>query len=136
MPSAVPPPHTIVADRARPFSCACTKTGRSIRIAVSGELDIATVPVLDSALRSAELVTALVVVDLRDLEFMDSSGARALLAAHRHIRDAAGGRLIVVRGPFEVDWLLELLGFDRELELVDEAQAVAAATALRDPVPA
>jgi stage II sporulation protein AA (anti-sigma F factor antagonist) len=137
VPSAVPLPHPDVAH-ARPFCCTCTRTGRTIRIVVSGELDIATVPVLDSALRSAGHVAALIVVDLRDLEFIDSSGAQLLLTADRSMREAAGGRMLVVRGSYEVDWLLGLLGFDRELELVDESQAIAtvADPALRDPAPA
>jgi uncharacterized protein YbcI len=32
----------------------------------------------------------------------------------------AGGRLVVVRGPDEVDWYLALVGFDREFVLVDQ----------------
>lgn len=50
---------------------------------------------------------------------MDVSAARLMLAADRRIRLAAG-RLVVVRGPAQVDWLLELTGFDRQLELVNE----------------
>ena len=87
-------------------------------ITVRGELDIATVPRLDRDLRQAETETALVVLDLRELEFIDSSGTHLLLAAHRRMC-AAGGRLVVVRGAPEVTWLLELIGLDLELELVD-----------------
>jgi anti-sigma B factor antagonist len=71
--------------------------GNASIVAVTGELDIATVPRLDRALRRAEVDAALVVLDLRELEFPDSSGAHLLLAADRRIR-RAGGRLVVVRG--------------------------------------
>jgi anti-anti-sigma factor len=87
-------------------------------VALGGELDIATLTLLDAALRRAWASSDVVVVDLRELEFIDSSGTRLIVDADRRIR-RSGGRLIVVRGPWEVDWLFVLLGIDRELELVD-----------------
>ena len=89
------------------------------RVAISGELDIAAVPGLDRVLRRAEARAELVVLDLRNLEFMDDSGARLLLAADRRIR-GAGGRFVVVRGRADVMWFVELIGLDLELEFVDE----------------
>ncbi len=85
---------------------------------VAGELDIASVPQLDQALFRAEAGAEVVVLDLRPLEFIDVSSARVLLAAHRRIR-RAGGRLVVVRPASKTDSFFELLGLDRELELVD-----------------
>ena len=86
---------------------------------MAGELDIATAPQLDRALRSAWASTSADVMrlDLRRLEFIDSTGVRLLLDADRCIRHA-GGRLIIVRGPAEINWLLALMGADRLLELV------------------
>ena len=86
------------------------------RVVVTGELDIEAVPELDRALRHAD--APLVVLDLRELEFIDSSGAHLLLAADRRIR-RAGRRFVVVRGGVEVDWFFALIGLDGELELVD-----------------
>jgi anti-anti-sigma factor len=85
---------------------------------VVGESDLASVPELDDELRRAETRTTIVVVDLRELEFIDTSGACLLLEGHRRVR-SAGGRMLVVRGPAEVEWFLALIGIDRELELVD-----------------
>jgi anti-anti-sigma factor len=96
----------------------------AIRVTVSGELDIATVPKLDRALRRAHSRAKLVILDLRELEFTDSSGAHLILTADRRIR-RAGGRLVVVRGGAEVEWLFALIGLDRELELVDQPPAPA-----------
>jgi anti-sigma B factor antagonist len=101
-------------------------------VAVTGELDIAAVPQLDRALRRAAADCALVVLDLRELEFIDSSGAHLLLAADRRIR-RAGGRLVVVRGGADVEWFFALIGLDRELELVDWPSVAATA---REGVPA
>jgi anti-sigma B factor antagonist len=89
-------------------------------VKVGGELDIAAVPALDARLRAAERDASLVVLDLQSLEFVDSSGASLILAANRRIRQA-GGRLAVMRGPVDVQWLLALLGVDRELEFVERS---------------
>jgi anti-sigma B factor antagonist len=100
---------------------------QAIWVALVGELDIATVPETDRALRRAEASAALVVVDLRALEFIDAGAAMLLLAADRRIK-ASGGRLIVVRGPAEIDCVFELIGLDRQLELVDWPAARATAS--------
>ena len=102
----------------RSFSCRCSAAGGEVRVAVAGELDILTVPRLDRALRRAQRDAGSILLDLRGLDFVDSSGAHLLLAADRRIR-AAGGRLVVVRGSDEVDWFFKLVGLDRELLLVD-----------------
>ena len=94
-----------------------------MHVVLGGELDIATVSELDAALRLAWASSDVIVLDLRELEFIDSSGVHLLVAADRRIR-RAGGRLIVVRGPWEIDWLFVLLGIDRVLELVDSAAPV------------
>jgi len=100
------------------FSCRRSTIDGVAHVVLGGELDIANCTHLDAALRLAWASSDVVVVDLRELEFIDSSGTRLLVDADRRIR-RAGGRLIVVRGPWEVDWLFVLLGIDRMLELVD-----------------
>jgi len=89
---------------------------------VAGELDIATAPQLETALRDAEADADLIVLDLRKLTFMDCSSMRVLLAAHRRAR-LAGGRLVVVRGQVDLARLFSLVGIDDELELVDRPPA-------------
>lgn len=66
-------------------------------VTVTGEVDIATAPLL-----RAELTTQLaqspvvLVVDLREVTFFDSSGIGALLAAHRQAADL---RVVADRAP-------------------------------------
>jgi anti-anti-sigma factor len=90
---------------------------------------MATVPELEGALRDARADAWLVVLDLRELEFIDSSGVQLLLSADRRACEA-GGRLLVVRGAAQIDRLLALLDIDRQLELVDQPPALAAPAAV------
>jgi len=100
------------------FTSRRSRATSATTITVSGELDIARVPALDRQLRAAEHAAPVVVLDLRPLEHVDSSGAALILSTDRRMR-RAGGRLVVVRGSVEVQWLLALMGVDRELEFVE-----------------
>jgi anti-anti-sigma factor len=66
--------------------------------------------------------TGTVVLDMRELTFIDSSGLRALIMADQRVRDQ-GGRFVVVRGPEPVNEVLEMTGVARRIELVDEPPA-------------
>jgi anti-anti-sigma factor len=114
------------------FSCRRSTIDGVVHVVVDGELDVATVPQLDTALRRASASSDVLVVDLRKLEFIDSSGAHLIVDTDRRIR-RAGGRLIVVRGPWEIDWLFVLLGLDRVLELVDRPPTAGASPLVTPP---
>ena len=95
-------------------------------VELSGELDIASAPKLDEEVARLEGEGhALIVIDLRRLEFMDSSGLRALLAADTRAR-TRGGRLVIVRGDERIQRVLRITRLDERLELVDDAETVAA----------
>jgi anti-anti-sigma factor len=88
-------------------------------IGVSGELDLASSPGLEQELdRYMSSGTGLVIVDLRRLEFMDSTGLSVLVRAHQRAVEA-GQRFAVVRGPQQVQRLLTLTGVADRLTLVD-----------------
>jgi anti-anti-sigma factor len=131
--------HAVVFAR-EPFAALASPGSRpdaanAAVLNVVGELDLAAVPELDYELRRAEARATVVVVDLRELEFIDTSGACLLLEAHRRIR-SAGGQMLVVRGSAEVEWFLALIGIDRELELVDWPRVGHAAPRVRRAVDA
>jgi anti-sigma B factor antagonist len=70
------------------FEVRTIKEGTSRRLALSGELDLSSADQLEEAIRQAELGGAAeIVVDLGDLEFMDSTGLSVLLSAHDRSRD-------------------------------------------------
>ena len=65
---------------------------------LSGELDMASAPLLSEALeRTAERDVERVIVDVADLAFCDSSGLAVLMSWHE--RCARGGRELVLRSP-------------------------------------
>jgi anti-anti-sigma factor len=99
----------------------------TVRTAV--EQDIAAVPELDLMLRHAQADARVVVLELRELEFIDSSGAHLLLEGDRRAREA-DRRLLVGRDAAQIDRLFVLSGVDRQLELVDQPPAVAAPAAM------
>jgi anti-sigma B factor antagonist len=88
-------------------------------ISVSGELDLASSPALEEELeRVARSDAQLVVVDLRSLEFMDSTGLSVLVRAHQRAEEN-GRRLGLVNGSQQVQRLLTLTGVADRLTLTD-----------------
>jgi anti-sigma B factor antagonist len=87
-------------------------------VRVTGELDIATAPQLAEMLGRAEERCQRVVLDLRELTLMDSAGVHVILDATLRAT-AAGRRLVVVRGPWNVDRVLDLAEASDTLAIVD-----------------
>lgn len=101
--------------------------GDVVRVAPTGELDLASVPVFDQAMEKVEAdAPATIVIDLTDLDFLDSSGLRAIVLADERARER-GSRLAVVPGPEMVRRVFEITQLDKRLELVDDAAAVSGA---------
>ena len=87
---------------------------------VGGDLDLSTAPHLRQTLQEAQEQARLVVLDLRELSFMDSSGVHAMVDASRRARKA-GRRLILLRGPPNIDRTFELTGTMGQVEITDLA---------------
>jgi anti-sigma B factor antagonist len=94
--------------------------GDTARLSLRGELDISTADDLQRRLESAN--SGRVVLDFRELEFIDSSGVRVLVLAARRFNEA-GRELALIRGGAEVDRVLRLTGIDEQIELVDADSA-------------
>ena len=102
-----------------PFACSSTDGGvNAAWVRVTGELDIATTPQLERTLRGPEAQAQLVVLDLTELTFIDSSGVHAIVDASVRARDA-GRRLIFLRGSSAVDRMLELAEVAGEVQIGD-----------------
>ncbi len=86
-------------------------------LALVGELDLASMHVLAQQLEQLPESSQSLVLDLRRLQFIDSTGLHALLRADRQLADA-GGQLTIVRGPQAVDRLFRLTGLNTRLRIV------------------
>ena len=94
------------------------RDGSTEFIAVSGELDLASGPALESELDKVTAGdTKRVVLDLRELEFMDSTGLSIIVRAHQRLAEA-GCELSLVRGSTQVQRLLDLTGVAERVRLV------------------
>lgn len=86
---------------------------------IGGDLDLETSPQLDRELDSLSPPdTELVVLDLRELDFMDSTGLVVLIRAHQRAIER-GQRLAVVKGGNQVQKLLRITRVAETLTLVD-----------------
>ena len=85
---------------------------RGTVVSVAGELDVASSQVLEQELTKLHAVPT-VVVDLRQLTFIDSTGLGVLVRNHQLAREQ-GRRFGLVRGGGQVDRLLSLTGLDHE----------------------
>ena len=94
-------------------------------IALSGELDLSGAPALDEEIgRLAEADgVERVVLDLRDLEFLDSSGLRVVAMAERRL-SGAGRNLVLVRGVETVQRVFEITRLEERLHFVDSPDAL------------
>src|SRR4051794_11688131 len=93
-------------------------------IVLVGELDIASTESLEQELASSEDDTkGTLVLDLRRVDFIDSTGLRAVIAADERAR-SAGRRFVVVRGSSAVERLFNVTQLDRRLEIVDDPDSI------------
>jgi anti-anti-sigma factor len=78
-----------------PFAIRAERRDGVARITAIGELDLRTVPLLERALEAVDqLEPPRIVLDLRELSFVDSTGVHAVLRAH--IRATENGSVLVV----------------------------------------
>ena len=65
-----------------------------------------------------------VVLDLRGLTFLDSTGLRSLIAADARGREQ-GRRVTLVQGPAVVQRVFEITGLEGRLEIVEDETSLA-----------
>lgn len=86
-------------------------------VALEGELDLGVKEQARAAIERAG-ATRVLVIDLRELTFMDTSGVHLLLETRDECR-ASGRMLLVVSSPAHVQRGFAALGLERELTFVD-----------------
>ncbi len=103
-----------------PFEARIIGSGtQSVRVVVSGELDLAVAPCLEDALRRAMALASEVVVDLSEVRFIDSTGLYTILGAVREAKDSGIElRISSVLRP-QVARLLQIVRLTDALPLAD-----------------
>jgi anti-sigma B factor antagonist len=98
--------------------------GTAVRLALAGELDIASAERVEKELQRIELDgPATIVLDLRALTFLDSTGLRIIVAADARAREHSR-RVVVIQGPDAVQRILHMTRLDERLEIVADPAAV------------
>jgi anti-sigma B factor antagonist len=76
------------------------RDGDRVVVVAHGELDVATVPQLEQAVQAVRAQTSAIVVDLREVTFMDSTGVRLLLQLDAQARtDGFSFAILDCEGP-------------------------------------
>jgi anti-anti-sigma factor len=103
----------VVVER-RPLSVEVAKDVDTATLKLTGELDLSSVELLTAALDDVLADATPVVIDLRELDFLDSSGLRAFVALH-HRAEKEGFSYRVIAGPPQVHRTFVMTGLDRIL---------------------
>jgi anti-sigma B factor antagonist len=101
----------------------------AVNLRLRGALDLAYAYRFDDALRRAERsAPSCLVLDLRELDFVDSAGISRILAARRRAR-RAGRRLVLVRGSKAVQRFMQLAALTEHFEFVNRPEEAMSAGA-------
>jgi anti-sigma B factor antagonist len=115
------------------FGTRITRREGMVWLAMGGELDVFTAPQLRSALgEAAPRKQETLVLDLRGLSFIDSSGLAVILGAHEQaLRDGRPQARIVIQGSAPVEALFHTIGAGDYLELADDLEELGVPTPAR-----
>jgi anti-anti-sigma factor len=99
-----------------PLSVETTELGADTVIALRGEFDHTGIELFKSAVAQVSPSSALV-LDMRDLSFLDSSGLGCLVDVYRRAK-SEGWSLVLTSPQRAVSMILRLSGLDERLEIV------------------
>jgi anti-sigma B factor antagonist len=101
------------------FDISTQHSDGALVVSPRGEIDMATIGLLKDAIAAERAQGDDLVIDLRGVSFMDSSGLRYVLELNR-LAEQEGFALRVVRGPVAVQRVFEVSGIQSLLAFVDE----------------
>jgi anti-sigma B factor antagonist len=102
-----------------PFAAELRRQGRTVTLSLSGELALGSIEDFKAALEEAgSEPLELLVIDLRRLDFLDSTGLRAIVASQGNAL-GQGYALQIVKGSDQVNDVFRITGLDRKLPMVE-----------------
>jgi anti-sigma B factor antagonist len=111
----------VLSQHIEPFTCRASTDGDAVIVAPRGELDMATVGAVEQELRRALRAGAnKLVLDLRGLSFMDSTGLH-LVARWSKDSSRDGFDFELEQGPPAVRRVFELSGMDGQLPFREDS---------------
>jgi len=92
---------------------------------LDGELDLASVPQFEDAVEnvSTDDAPSTIVLDLRGLEFIDSTGLRAILSQDKRSAEQ-GQTFALVRGSEQVQRLMQMTRVDEHLRIIASPEEI------------
>ncbi len=104
------------------FEARCEVRDDAAVVVARGELDLASADRLRETLQKPEAAASAVVLDLRGITFMDSSGLSIVVAEHQRALADGFRFAVAVGGAGEVRRLFELAGLVDTLTLIDDPE--------------
>ena len=95
-----------------------------VLITLRGELDIASAHTLRALLATPDAQAPTIVLDLRAVDFIDSSGLSAIITRQKEAEHAGERLVVATSGALQVQRLIALTGLDDVLEVVDHPDEV------------
>jgi anti-anti-sigma factor len=92
----------------------------SVLVSARGEIDLVTSPELRAALLDERAQAPLVVLDLRDVTFIDSSGLGVIVGQQKRSQERGARFALAVGGSLPVQRILDLSGLVKVLDIVDD----------------
>src|SRR5690349_11076343 len=105
----------------RPFDVRMEQREAGVVVVASGEIDLWSAPEVKAALADHGSRERAVVLDLRSVTFMDSSGLGLIVEANQRARKH--GFRVAVAGATDVHRILEMSGLTKVLAFVDDPDA-------------
>jgi anti-anti-sigma factor len=95
-----------------------------VHVTLRGELDLSTVAKVEDELKVVEAdAPPVIVLDLKRLSFLDSTGLRCLVTADQRAQEN-DRRVVLVRGPDPVQRVFTITRLEERLEMVDDASSI------------
>jgi anti-anti-sigma factor len=120
-------PPAAAPARPQPFDVDVQQRDDVMIVRPRGELDLATVETLSAALDGID-TAGRVVLDLRGLSFVDSTGLRLLVALHQQ-SERDGFALMLIAPAAPADRAIQLSGLDQALPFVSPVEVAGAGAA-------